>query len=219
MSVTIDALGGTPGGSSSNVTTMTYNGLTIGAGNCLVVMFAANLAPVFSAVTWGSQNLPLTPTVQSIGASSNANMWVLMNPTAGNQSLVLTWATPSLGRLWALSLKSVATFTTNTATGNSATASYSIGSAIGHLALDLAENNAGDWVSSGGGVQNQILLDISFSPRLGSSYETDQSTASFSWSTAGGSVPFAATMLDFAPLSGLNIPKYRSLTTYALPDW
>jgi len=220
MSVTLDAIGGTPVFTAAN-TTLTFSSLTIGTGNCLVIMFASNTTPVFTGVTWGAQSLPLTPTVQSLGSGTNANVWVLLNPTRGNQNAVLTWVTSSTGLIWAASFKNVASFTSSTSSGTGSTASYSIGSALGHLALDLAENNSGDWASSGGGVQTQILLDNSSGNlRMGSSYEVDQSTASFSWSTAGGSVPWASVMLDFVPTAGgISVPKDTVIIPYALPDW
>jgi hypothetical protein len=217
MAVTLDAVAGSAP-TTTNTNTTSLSTLTIGTGNCLVAMLGVGSVATgaFTSASWGGQSLPTTPTLQ-VTNTGMINVWVLMNPTLGNQTLTFNWtnSTSVSTSLWAASFNSVASFTTNTATGTGVTASYSIGSAVGHLALDAASNAAGDWTSNGGAPQNQLILLSATNVRLASSDQVNQSTASFSWSTAGGSIPWQAAMFDFTPLPpSVNLESVIPLSSF-----
>jgi hypothetical protein len=203
MAVTFDA-NATAVTTGSSVTTISSSNLTIGSGNCLVVSFITSPSialPPFTSITWGSQNLNLTPNVLQAapGASSGiVGMWIFLNPVSGTQTLTFNWTGTRFVDIYSSSYNGVGGFSTSSASGTSAAPSYSITSGAGHFAVDAVQGGNTSVIGSGVG-QTQLALDNSLIA-MGQSYISNQPTASFSW-TLSPSTNWSAVLADLVPVS------------------
>lgn len=94
MPVSLDSNPATNAASSSAVTTISFTGLTVGAGaSTLVAWF--NYTAAVSAITikWGTQSLTQIISAAEAGGVVFAELWGLVSPMSGNQTLTASWTT------------------------------------------------------------------------------------------------------------------------------
>jgi hypothetical protein len=145
--VTLDAVGTVFGVSGAGPITNTS--LTIGAGNALVVVLAfGGATPTGLAMTWGAQ--PLTQLITQVNTSARIDLWSLLNPTPGAQTLTLSWSSgaPGFCSAFPVSFKGVTSFLNSSGQsfgGGGGTINTS--SAINHLVL-AAGCTTSTWVST-----------------------------------------------------------------------
>ena len=132
MSVAIDAIGAEQAG--IGVTSLNYTGLTIGASlsnGALVVPIYDNKNTTTNIVKWGSAALTLINAINfGVSPPCMVQLWQLLNPQSGNQTLSITWdGTIKSIKVAAMSFKGVnqaggvisfPNSNTNTAAGSSA---------------------------------------------------------------------------------------------------
>jgi hypothetical protein len=192
------------------VNTIASSNLTIGTGNCLVATFFNNAVaavfPVFTSITWGSQNLNLIPDISQEAGSAGSGlgvvaMWVLMNPTPGVQTLTFTWSGGAqLGEIYSASFNNVGGFVVDNVSSAGTTASYLEASGSGHLIVDAIQNTSQNITGSSGVGQTQLVVDNT-SVHFGQSYIANQTSPHFFW-TFAASASWSAVTVDLFPQPG-----------------
>lgn len=136
------------------VTTLTYTGLTVGAGSnrCLVAYAMYSATPVTSTITWNGTNVPIIGSISSntLAAGTFVAIFGLTAPASGNNNLVITNGVAVDTILYAMSFTgcdqtgSTTTFSAPAAvTGSSTAPSMAVTSAVGAWTVTCLAEGAG----------------------------------------------------------------------------
>lgn len=168
MAVLFDAKGTSDATSGAAVQTFTFNNLTIGTGQnrALVVMLHFALKTV-TGITCTWNGVSMAAITNASGSDSGTNGFVqlfgLVNPASGNQSLVVNWTGLTQLTVDAISFVGVdqtggnTTFPNGTsAIGTSTTSLIAVTSALDHMVVAAYSNPNNGFTSVN---NNQIFID------------------------------------------------------------
>lgn len=136
------------------VTTLTYTGLTVGAGSnrCLVAYAMYSATPVTSTITWNGTNVPIIGSISSNAAAAGTFVAIfgLVAPASGNNNLVITNGAAVDTILYAMAFTgcdqtgSTTTFSAPAAaTGSSTAPSIAISSVVGNWTVACLAEGSG----------------------------------------------------------------------------